>query len=263
MKPDARVTQDVLGCQVDVIDWDRVVRRVLDWANARESRYVCHGNVHVIVSARRDQHLRRALEDADMVTPDGMPVAWWLRACARVRQPRIDGPDMMWKLCAAAANDGQKIYLYGGSVDTLSRLQQRLAAAFPGLAVVGAESPPFTGQAMHVDTQAARRINESGAQLVFVGLGCPKQERWMSLHRGKLRAVMLGVGAAFDFHAGSVRRAPAWLRRFGLEWFYRLVAEPRRLWRRYAVTNSLFVLHVVGSLLRHAFTPRRQRVRHE
>lgn len=261
MDHDARVTEDVLGCKVDVVGWDQALQTVLRWATRRESRYVCHCNVHAVVTARSDKQLRRALDGADMVTPDGMPIAWWLRRARRARQPRIDGPDMMWKLCAAAARGGQKVYLYGGSAETLVRLRCRLAAAFPDLAVVGAESPPFAGPPVHADVRTAERINESGAQLVFVGLGCPKQEYWMTLHRGHMRAVMLGVGAAFDYHAGSLRRAPWWLRRFGLEWLYRLAAEPRRLWRRYAVTNSLFVLHAVGNLLRQALVPRDRRLR--
>jgi N-acetylglucosaminyldiphosphoundecaprenol N-acetyl-beta-D-mannosaminyltransferase len=250
MRAETRVTEDVLGCRVDAVGWDRAVQTVMRWAAARESRYVCHCNVHAVVTARHDARLRRALNDADLVTPDGMPIAWWLRGVGHKRQPRVDGPDLMWKLCTAAARDGQRIYLYGGSVETLARLRRRLAAAFPDLAVVGAESPPFAERAVRADAGTADRINESVAQLVFVGLGCPTQEQWMKSQRGHVRAVMLGVGAAFDYHAGTLRRAPSWLRRLGLEWAYRLGAEPRRLWRRYAVTNSLFLLYAAGCLLR-------------
>jgi N-acetylglucosaminyldiphosphoundecaprenol N-acetyl-beta-D-mannosaminyltransferase len=252
-----RVREDVLGCRVDAVGWDHAVQTALAWARARESRYVCHCNVHAVVTARGDARLHRALNDADLVTPDGMPVAWWLRGLGHARQPRVDGPDMMWRLCAAAARRGTKVYLYGGTVGTLARLRRRLVAAFSNLEIVGTESPPLMTNSALADARAADRINRSGAQLVFVGLGCPKQEYWMRLNRGRVRAVMLGVGAAFDYHAGDVARAPPWLRRAGFEWFYRMVADPRRLWRRYAVTNSLFVLYTAASLLHRGFARRR------
>lgn len=252
-----RTTAEVLGCPVDVIGWDQALQRVLQWAEARDSRYICHCNVHVAVTARKDERLRQVLHAADMVTADGMPVAWWLRRLGHWRQPRIDGPDMMWKLCAAAVRERLTVYLYGSSAETLDLLTRRLCAAFPGLIVAGAEAPPFADRVESLDPRAADRINASGAHIVFVGLGCPKQERWMALHRGRVRAVMLGVGAAFDYHAGKIKRAPTWLRRCGLEWAYRVVAEPRRLWRRYAVTNSLFTLYAAENLLRRALSLRR------
>ena len=238
----ARTSETVLGTCVDVLGWDRAVQTILRWAARRESRYVCHCNVHSVVTARGDAEFRSVLNNADMVTPDGAPIAWLLRGRGHKHQPRINGPDLMWNLCAAAASSGEKIYLYGASPETLKRLTQRLTAAFPGLVIAGSESPPFAGRATQVDRQVVERINGIGAQLVFVSLGCPKQEHWMALHRGHINAVMLGVGAAFDYHAGTLRRAPPWLQRCGLEWLYRLTLEPRRLWRRYAVTNALFVL---------------------
>jgi N-acetylglucosaminyldiphosphoundecaprenol N-acetyl-beta-D-mannosaminyltransferase len=164
-------------------------------------------------------------------------------------QRRVSGPDLMWALCERCAAEGLPIYCYGSSDQTLVLLAQRLQAAFPGLQVA-MESPPFRPLSVEEDAAAVDRINASGAGLVFVGLGCPKQERWMAEHRGRVHAVMLGVGAAFDFHAGTVARAPQWMQRTGLEWLHRLVSEPRRLWRRYLTTNSVFIWKAACQLLR-------------
>ncbi|MBI3897921.1 MAG: WecB/TagA/CpsF family glycosyltransferase [Gammaproteobacteria bacterium] len=245
-----RTVENVLGCDIDVLRWHDATETVLRWAARRESRYVCHCNVHAVVTAHRDAQFRAVLNHANLATPDGMPIAWLLRCSGHPGQPRIDGPDFMWAICRGAARTGEKIYLYGSTPQTLSRLRERLVAAFPKLTIVGAESPPFAEGAIRADVGAVKRINASGAQIVFVGLGCPKQEYWMARHRGRIKAVMIGVGAAFDYHAGSLRRAPPWMRRAGLEWLYRLLCEPRRLWRRYAVTNSLFALYVVDRMIR-------------
>ena len=190
-----------------------------------------------------------------MATPDGAPVAWMLRRLGFAGQARINGPDLMWKYCAEAALRGDAIYLYGGTQATLDTLVARLTGAFPGLRIAGAESPPFRTLTSDEDAAAVARINRSGAGVVFVSLGCPKQELWMAAHRGRVQAVMIGVGAAFDYHAGTISRAPVWMQHAGLEWLHRLASEPRRLWRRYLVTNTLFVIGAARQLL---FSPRRQ-----
>lgn len=244
-----RTTGSVLGAQIDALGWDAALDRLLGWARRRESRYVAICNAHVVVSASRDLAYRDVINGADMATPDGAPVAWMLRRQGFAGQPRINGPDLMWALVGRCAALGVPVYCYGGTPQTLDRLEQRLRAAFPGL-VVHVESPPFRALTPQEDAEAVERINVSGAGVVFVGLGCPKQERWMAQHRGRVQAVMVGVGAAFDFHAGTVRRAPAWMQAHGLEWLHRLASEPRRLWKRYLVTNTLFVLGAGGQLLR-------------
>jgi N-acetylglucosaminyldiphosphoundecaprenol N-acetyl-beta-D-mannosaminyltransferase len=155
----------------------------------------------------------------------------------------------MWKYCALAAHRGESIYLYGGEPETLGTLQRRLVQEFPGLRVAGAYSPPFRTLTAAEDATAVASINASGAGTVWVSLGCPKQETWMAAHRGRVNAVMIGVGAAFDYHAGTVRRAPLPVQRLGLEWLYRLISEPRRLWRRYLITNTLFVLGAARQLM--------------
>ena len=242
-----RTTGMVLGAQIDALSWDAAISRLLGWARARESRYVTICNVHVVVSASRDAAYRDIINGSDMATPDGAPVAWMLRRQGFANQPRISGPDLMWALCEQAARDYLPIYCYGSSEATLALLKRRLRAAFPALRV-RMESPPFRALTADEDRAAVDRINTSGAGIVFVGLGCPKQERWMAEHRGRIDAVMIGVGAAFDFHAGTVRRAPAWMRDNGLEWLHRLLSEPGRLWKRYLVTNTLFILGAVRQL---------------
>jgi N-acetylglucosaminyldiphosphoundecaprenol N-acetyl-beta-D-mannosaminyltransferase len=163
-------------------------------------------------------------------------------------QQRINGPDLMWRYCEQAATRGEPIYLYGGMPETLDLLQHQLKRAFPGLLIAGAWSPPIRNLTEEEDEADVARINASGAGIVWVGLGCPKQERWMAAHRGRVQAVMIGVGAAFDYHAGTLKRAPRWMQDGGLEWLHRLFSEPRRLWRRYLVTNTLFVILAIHQL---------------
>jgi N-acetylglucosaminyldiphosphoundecaprenol N-acetyl-beta-D-mannosaminyltransferase len=191
-----------------------------------------------------------------MATPDGAPVAWMLRRLGFAGQRRVSGPDLMWALCERCAAEKVPVYFYGSTGDTLTALKVRLLEAIPGLLIGGMESPPFRALSSEEDAGAVQRINASGAGIVFVGLGCPKQEMWMAEHRGRVNAVMIGVGAAFDFHAGTVQRAPLWMRDNGLEWLHRLASEPGRLWKRYLVTNTLFLLGAARQLLFGARTKR-------
>ena len=250
MMQDRRVTTPVLGVPIDVVGWDAALSRISTWAAARESRYVCICNSHSVVTAGQDAAFGRIIEAADMATPDGAPVARMLRILGFPAQQRINGPDLMWKYCEQAALRGESIYLYGGLPDTLALLQQRLKAAFPGLFIAGAYSPPFRLATAEEDEADVARINAAGAGTVWVSLGCPKQEQWMAAHRGRVNAVMIGVGAAFDYHAGTIKRAPKWMQNAGLEWLHRLCSEPRRLWRRYLVTNTLFIAGAASQLLR-------------
>lgn len=249
--PSRRATGRVLGVRIDALAWHAALERLLDWARGRESRYVSICNAHVVVSASRDAAYGDVINGADMATPDGAPVAWMLRRQGFVGQSRISGPDLMWALCERCAAQGVAIYCYGSTAATLGLLEQRLRAAFPTLRMT-MESPPFRALTPQEDAAAVVRINASRAGIVFVGLGCPKQERWMAEHRGRVHAVMIGVGAAFDFHAGTVARAPLWMQQAGLEWLHRLASEPRRLWRRYLVTNTLFIVGALRQLLGRA-----------
>jgi N-acetylglucosaminyldiphosphoundecaprenol N-acetyl-beta-D-mannosaminyltransferase len=249
MNAEQRIGAKILGSFMDACDWPDVLAIVRKWAVARESRYVCICNVHSVVTASSDHRFRDVLNQADLATPDGAPVAWMLRRLGFKRQQRINGPDLMWRYCAQAQGARESIFLYGGSPETLERLEKRLKQAFPALTIAGSYSPPYRPLTDAEDQEVVRRINASGAGVVWVSLGCPKQEIWMADHRGRISTVMIGVGAAFDYHAHTIRRAPLWMQRGGLEWLHRLCSEPRRLWKRYLITNTLFVVGATRQLL--------------
>lgn len=249
----------VLGAPIDAVNWLRCVDTIVAWASRHESRYVCMCNVHSVVTARLDPTFRRVVSGADIAAPDGAPVAWRLRRMGHHDQERIDGPDLMWRCCVRAAGGGLSVFLYGGTPETLAKLRARLARELPALKHAGWYAPPFRPLTEEEDEEAVRMINGSGAHIVFVALGCPKQEAWMAAHRDRVRGVMIGVGAAFDYHAGVIARAPRWMRDAGLEWLHRLLSEPRRLWRRYLVTNTLFFAYLLGEFVRGGIERRNQR----
>ena len=239
----------ILGAFIDALSWEEALTKITNWVAKRESRYICICNVHSVVTASQDSNFKRVVDSADMATPDGMPVAWALRKLGFSFQQRINGPDLMWKYCAKAEKTGQSIFLYGNTQETLNILEKKLRLVFPRLNIAGMFSPPFRAATQAEDNQIIEKINNSGAGVVFVSLGCPKQEIWMAEHRGRIQAVMIGVGAAFDYHAGTIKRAPLWMQNNGLEWLHRLCSEPRRLWKRYFVTNTLFLVKISRQLL--------------
>lgn len=247
--PPMRNRVGVMGAQIDAISWDDALQRIAQWAQARQSRYVCICNVHSVVSATRDSHFRQIVNGADLCTPDGAPVAWALRHLGWRDQQRINGPDLMWRYLALAEQSQQAVFFYGSTQQTLEKLGSAVRRAFPALRMVGIHAPPFRKLTDVERRDEIALIRRSGAQLVFVGLGCPKQEQWMAENCQQLPAVLIGVGAAFDYHAGMVKRAPVWAQRSGLEWLYRMLAEPKRLFRRYMVTNSLFIIGMARQLL--------------
>ncbi|MCE2509398.1 MAG: WecB/TagA/CpsF family glycosyltransferase [Alphaproteobacteria bacterium] len=242
-------TGRVIGAPVTVGTLATATATVLKAAEAGGGGYVCVANVHMVTTARRDSHLLDIMEKALWVTSDGMPLVWTLRAKGHGHARRVAGPDLMLRLLEEAEKKAFPVYFFGGDAPTAEAMRKRLPQQFPNLKIAGIESPPLLPLTPVVDEATVRRINESGAGLVFVGLGCPKQEYWMAAHAPHLKGVQLGVGAAFNFFAGTVRRAPRWMQRGGLEWLFRLAAEPRYLWKRYLVTNSLFIWYTLGSLL--------------
>ncbi|MGH6678036.1 MAG: WecB/TagA/CpsF family glycosyltransferase [Bradyrhizobium sp.] len=241
---------DVLGLPVNLLTWTDALDCIFEWARGRRSSSVCLCNVHSIVTALQLPDHAQALRAADLVVADGAPVAWLLRRTGQHDQTRICGPDLMWACCREAARFRAPIFLYGATYPTLQQLELRLHAAFPEINIVGAIAPPFWKLAAAEDLATVEAINGSGAAIVWVGLGCPKQEAWMHAHRGRVQAVMIGVGAAFDFHAGVVRRAPRWMQRSGLEWLHRILQDPHRLAGRYLVSNTLFIIAVLRHALR-------------
>jgi len=228
--------------------WRVIMKRLLSWAELHESRTVGICNVHVVVLGATDPEYRDVLSSNDINCPDGAPIAWLLRRKGVKKQEKVSGPDLMWRLCKQCAKRGIAVYFYGSRMETLDALESNLKCKISNLKGYY-ESPPFRALSEVEKRQAIERINASGAGIVFVGLGCPKQERWMAEHRGKINAVMIGVGAAFDFHAGIVSRAPRWMSNAGLEWLHRLFSEPKRLWRRYLVTNTVFCCLVVREFI--------------
>ncbi|HVR06221.1 MAG TPA: WecB/TagA/CpsF family glycosyltransferase [Solirubrobacteraceae bacterium] len=242
----------ILGVPLAVAEYGEV----LDWMDAvvaaGERAYVTAAAVNLVMSAREDPATLAAVLGATLAVPDGQPLVWALRALGHAGASRIYGPDLMAAHCARAARAGTPIYLYGGRTpEALALLQERLRARFPGLNIAGGFSPPFCPPSAADDERTIAAIEDSGAQVVWVGTGQPKQELWMHRLRPRLSTPLLvGVGAAFDFHAGLVAQAPPRLQRAGLEWAFRLVREPRRLWRRYARYNPRFVAGFAAQYLR-------------
>ena len=224
---------------------EEIVRR----ARRGEGGHVCVANVHMLVEARRDPGLRRVLEQAALVISDGLPVAWQLRRSGFMQAQQVRGPDLTVRLCEAAAAADLPVFFYGGDAGLMAELETTLRARIPALRIAGAEAAPMLPRQPQADPALIERIRGSGARLVFVGLGCPKQEFWMQAHSPQLDAVLVGVGQAFGIIAGHVSEAPAWMRRAGLEWLFRMISEPRRLWRRYLVTNTLFAVFLLREAL--------------
>lgn len=239
----------VLGVPVDARSPAEAAAQVVRWGRQPEPRVVCLANVHSVVTAGADPVHAQALSGADLTLPDGAPVAWMMRRLGAHGQRRVAGPDLMADTLALAAAEAVPVFLYGARPETLAQLQQQLARRWPALVLAGALSPPFRPLSAAEQQADLDTIRRSGAGIVWVGLGCPRQERWMAEHRGRVPAVMVGVGAAFDFLAGSTPRAPRWMQRLGLEWLHRLASEPRRLAGRYLVTNTRFVLGACAQLL--------------
>jgi N-acetylglucosaminyldiphosphoundecaprenol N-acetyl-beta-D-mannosaminyltransferase len=246
----------VLGMRVDATSYQDAVERVTRWAGLRESRYVCVSNVHMVMEAYDDPEFQAAVNRADLVIPDGMPLVWMLRLLGVPGATRVYGPSLMPLLCARAARDGIPVGFVGSTPKTLAAMIASLRSRSPDLKVAYSWSPPFRPLSPSEEADAVRTINASGLRILFVGLGCPKQERWMARHRGQIDATMVGVGAAFDFLAGTKRQAPPIMQRYGLEWAFRLISEPRRLWRRYLYHNPRFLLLVAGELARRRPGPR-------
>lgn len=210
--------------------------------HAPKARYICVVSVHGIMMSRQDGVVRRAMNGADIATPDGMPVVWALRSFGEKDQQRVYGPNLMLRLCGTAAERGARVFLYGGRPDTLAALKRNLTERFPQLIICGEYCPPFRPLTAEEEQDACALIKNSRPDLLFVGISTPKQDLWMERHRDLVPGmVMAGVGAAFDFHAGRVRQAPGWVQRNGLEWLFRLAAEPVRLWKRYLLVTPAFL----------------------
>ena len=243
----------ILNTRVDATSYEDATEQIITWAKNQESRYVCVTSVHGVIEAHDDPELRAVWNDSDLNTPDGMPLVWGLRALGIPSAKRVYGPDLTLHVCRAAAREGLPVGLYGGTPDSLDDFGAMLERAFPQIHVSCRIAPPFRPLTDEEDAQIMRRISDSGARILFVGIGCPKQETWMAAHKARLQTVMIGVGAAFDFHSGRVPQAPSWMQKNGFEWLYRLCSDPRRLWGRYSRIVPRFVGAFGKQLTRHYF----------
>jgi len=240
----------IIATPVYPTSYEDACDRIQAWALAKTSCYVVAANVHVVMTAYWQRSYQQVINGAVLVTPDGMPLVMGLRLLGVKQQQRVYGPDLMLAWCDRAAQAGIPLYLYGGTKAMLETLQQNLVQRFPGLIIAGTHAPPFRPLTLEEEAADRDRIHASGASVVFVGLGCPKQEEWMARQQDKLNAVMVGVGAAFSFHSGEVSQAPRWMMAWGLEWLYRFAMEPTRLWRRYLINNPAFLILFSWQLVR-------------
>jgi N-acetylglucosaminyldiphosphoundecaprenol N-acetyl-beta-D-mannosaminyltransferase len=241
---------DLFGVQVSAVTCDEAVECIMRAASQREPAIVSAFSVHALIEASSSPESMENANRFAMITPDGQPVRWslnWLYGAGLKRTVR--GADLMWKLCERASIEGVPIYLYGSTERTLAALEANLQKAFPDLIIAGAESPPFRALSLEEDNEMVDRVNESGAGIMFLGLGCPKQDHFAAEHADCLLPVQLCIGAAFDFLAGTKPIAPEWMQLSGLEWVFRLMKEPRRLWKRYLVTNSVFLAKLASRFL--------------
>jgi N-acetylglucosaminyldiphosphoundecaprenol N-acetyl-beta-D-mannosaminyltransferase len=240
----------VLGSRIDSVNYATAVDIMVQWAVGQESRYVCAAPVATIMEGHDSDEFRKVLECSDLTTPDGMPVVWTLRLLGVSTASRVYGPDLTLELLGAAEREDLPVGFYGGSQTAIDNLKGFVGKRFPRLRVVYAFSPPFRTVTPEEDERYVAEINASGARILFVGIGSPRQERWMSSHRGLVRSVMVGVGAAFDYFAGTKRQAPRWMRNAGLEWLFRLMCEPARLMHRNLKHNPRYLflaaLQIVG-----------------
>lgn len=242
---------NVLGVGIDAVDYSAATERIISNAKNRHSMAVSALAVHGVMTGALDPVHRHRLNMIDLVVPDGHPVRWAMKWLYGTALPdRVYGPELTLRVCERAAREGLSIYLYGSTREVLAKFSENLKEKFPGLEIVGAQPSRFRQVTPEEQIEIARTIASSGASIVLVGLGCPRQETWVYENRDLIPMPLMAVGAAFDFHAGTVSQAPPWLRDHGLEWFYRFVQEPKRLWRRYALLNPLYLLMVVLQIAR-------------
>lgn len=230
---------NILGTDILVTNMQKTVTLMENALEELRGKYICVGNVHTTVMAHDDAHYHKVQKEAAFVLPDGKPLSVYSRKHGYEGAERVTGPDLMLELFAR--DNGFKHYFYGSSEETLTLLREKLMEKYPHLQIAGMVSPPFRTLSVEEDDWEIQKINDSGADIIWVGLGAPKQENWMYDHKDKVCGVMVGVGAGFDYHAGNIKRAPAWMQKLSLEWLYRLMQDPKRLFKRYLITNTRYL----------------------
>lgn len=245
--------RDLFGVGVSITTYEDATARIIQAAKEGRSYGVSALAVHGLMEAVDDAHFRSQVNDLELVTPDGQPVRWALNLLHRVgMKDRVYGPDLTWHVLGAAARDGIGVYLFGSTAAVCAAFRSNIELRFPTIRIVGEQPDRFREATPDEDAADVARMNDSGAGVVLVGRGCPRQEKWVAAHRGRVNAAMLAVGAAFDYGAGHLSPPPVWVQRVGLQWLFRLGQDPARLWRRYLVTNTKFIGHLLLALGRRA-----------
>jgi len=246
---------NILGVKISATNLNLACRSMGEWIKQKKKAYVCIAPVSTIVDCQKDEEYLKIVNQADMVTPDGMPLVWLAKLSGLHNVQRTYGPDLMLAFSEFSQQKGYKHFFYGGTPQTCQLLEEKLRERFPQLKIAGTYAPPFQSTLMNEEEQIIEKINQSQPDVLWVGLGSPKQDYWMVQHRQQLNVpVMVGVGAAFDFISGVKKQAPWWMQKCGLEWFFRLCCEPKRLWKRYAIGNFQFIYYLVqDSLKRNRF----------
>lgn len=242
-------TIPLLGTNIHPTSYKLIIEEVGNWTKENLSKMICIGNVHMIMEAVDDPKFRSMINGADILTPDGMPLVWYLRKNGFNDQQRVYGPTLMTHLFDYANQAGISIGFFGSTPKTIEEIKRKINLIFPSINLNYLFSPPFRKMSVKENESIANDINDAKIDILFVGLGCPKQEIWMASQLGKINATMIGVGAAFDFYAGNISQAPNWMQKIGMEWFYRLLKEPRRLWRRYLILNARFLYLLISGWL--------------
>lgn len=240
---------NVLGVGIHALTMTTTLEQIAQWIDTNQRQYISMCTVHTVMECQSQAAVRQAVNGAGLATPDGMPLVWLARRLSKQAVTRVYGPDLMLALCEYSVERGYAHYFYGGESGVAAQLGTTLQARFPGLTVAGSYAPPFHPAVVEESPAVIDRINAANPDIIWVGLGTPKQDLWMALHRARLSAsVLIAVGAAFNIHTGHLKQAPRWMQRNGLEWFFRLTQEPGRLWYRYMVYNPLFVTLVLAQL---------------
>lgn len=242
--------RELLHCNINIGSYQTFIKFLTQRAAKLKSSYICVANVHMLIEAHKNPSFAQILKNADMVTPDGAPVALGLKLLYGVHQDRVAGMDIMPSLISESSKSGIGIYFYGSTVPVLNAIKVKINQLYPEAKIAGMHSPPFRKLTVAEEDVIVEKINKSGAGFVFVALGCPKQEIWMASMKGRINAVMIGLGGAFPVFAGTQSRAPKWMQEYSLEWLYRLIQEPGRLWKRYFYTNSLFLILFMLELMK-------------
>lgn len=238
----------ILTMKVDATTYEKASSKIISWAQKSLSKYVCVSNVHMCMETFDHENFKTIVNNADMVVPDGKPLVWTQRLLGEKSASQVRGSDLLLHVCKQADQKGIPIGLYGGTPESLKDFIVFLNHTFPNLKIPFAVSPPFRKITEEEDQHYIDQIKASGTKIVFVGIGCPKQENWMAAHKNKIPCVMIGFGAAFDFFSGRKRHAPRWMQKAGLEWAFRLASDPGRLWKRYLKHNPRFIFHIIKQL---------------